>query len=73
MATFTVKEVYKMATQIVAGLASNPASSVKGDQYDIEEAMKNAIGGVERVMLADNHEVTNDPLKIAVIEAAHKH
>lgn len=69
MATFTKKEICAMAVSIISGLASNPAGGLKGDSYDIEMAMKNALDGIEKALLTEGHTITNDPFQSAVIDA----
>jgi hypothetical protein len=73
MATFTEKEVVRMAAQIVAGSAANPAASVGTSSFETQAAMESAIEGIQNALTIRNHTITNDPLQIAVIEAAHKH
>ena len=61
MATFTEKEVVRMAAQIVAGASANPAAAVGITSFDVEAAMASAINGVTQSLQQNGHEVTNDP------------
>ena len=70
MATFTKKEVYSMATQIVSGLASNPAANIGSSSFNIEAAMTSVTEGVEQSITTAGHTITNDPFQSAVIDAA---
>ena len=73
MATFTNKEIAKMATAMVSGMLANPANNM--GQYDTgarQRALKDCMSDVRISLESLGHSITDDPFQSAVIEAADK-